>query len=327
MPNAGGYGYGYFRLGPQTTNRLLTRMSEFEDPIARGSGWMNLYEGVLHGQVEPAKLLTSLKEQLVLEPEQLVVQRMLNYMGSLYWKFLTPTDRLSAADSIETLLWQQLELAADPRIKAVYFASFRSMVLTNSGVEKLYSLWQKEEEIDGLDLKESHFTSMAYALALRLPDQADDILAEQINRIGNADRKARLQFISPALSPDQLVRDDFFESFKNVNNRAHESWVQQAIGFLHHPLRAQASLKYISPTLEMLEEIQLTGDIFFPKRVLDNTFSGHQTAEAVDAVRQFLYRNNHYPENLKNKILQASDLTFRAAEILNPEIDENVIRL
>jgi len=205
MPNAGGYGYGYFRLGPQTTERLLTRMSEFEDPIARGSGWMNLYEGVLHGQIEPANLLTSLKEQLVREPEQLVIQRMLNYMGALYWKFLTPTDRLSAADSIETLLWQQLELAADPRIKAVYFASFRSMVLTNEGVEKLNNLWQKEEEIDGLDLKEAHFTSMAYALALRLPDQAADILAEQINRIGNADRKARMQFFSRALSPVQFT--------------------------------------------------------------------------------------------------------------------------
>ena len=58
----------------------------------------------------------------------------------------------------------------------------------------------------------------------------------------------------------------------------------------------------------MLEEIQQTGDIFFPKRVLDNTFSGHQSAEVVNEVKQFLYRNNHYPENLKNKKLVSLDL-------------------
>ena len=74
---------------------------------------------------------------------------------------------------------------------------------------------------------------------------------------------------------------------------------------------------------EMLEEIQKTGDIFFPKRVLDNTFSGHQTADAVNEVRQFLFRNNHYPENLKNKILQASDLTFRVAEMLKEVPEED----
>ena len=327
MTNAGGYGYGFFSLGPQTTQRLLTRMHEFDDPIVRGSAWLDLYEGVLHKRIPPADLFTSLQEQLSREQEQLIVQRMLNYVESLYWKFLIPEARMVAADSVEQLLWEQLGLSEDPRVKSVYFNSFQSLVLSGAGVDKLYKIWSKAQAVPGLSLSETDFTNMAYALALRLPDQADDILAEQINRIGNADRKARMQFIIPALSPDQLVRDEFFESLKSVENRAHESWVQQAIGFLHHPLRAQESLMYISPTLEMLEELQLTGDIFFPKRVLDNTFRGHQSKEAVDAVRQFLYRNNHYPENLKNKILQASDLTFRAAEILDPEQDENRIRL
>ena len=326
MPNAGGYGYGYFRLGPQTTHRLLTRMHEFDDPIVRGAGWMNLYERVLYGQTTPAVLITSLQEQLVMEQEQLIVQRMLNYIETLYWKFLLPEDRISAADSVEQLLWQQLEQAEDSRVKLVYFNSFRSVILSEAGVDRLHKIWLKELKVQGLSLSETDYTNMAYELALRLPEQSANILAEQLNRVSNADRKARMKFISPALSPDQDTRDAFFESLKDVENRAHEPWVQQALGFLHHPLRAEKSLGYIAPTLEMLEEIQLTGDIFFPKRVLDNTFSGHQSPLAVDAVRQFLYRNNHYPENLKNKILQASDLTFRAAEILEDDKSNGVIK-
>ena len=179
--------------------------------------------------------------------------------------------------------------------------------------------------IDGIKLSESDYTQLAYQLALREWRDAEQILDKQMGRIDNTDRKARMDFIRPSLSSDQAIRDAFFESIKEVENREHESWVQEAVGFLHHPLRANQSEKYITPTLEMLEEIQQTGDIFFPKRILDNTFRGHQSADAVNDVRQFLYRNNHYPENLKNKILQASDLTFRAAEILAPKKETKVV--
>jgi aminopeptidase N len=198
-------------------------------------------------------------------------------------------------------------------------------VLTEGGVDNLYKLWNKELIIDGINLSESDYTQLAYQLALRESVNYEKILDEQIERIDNTDRKARMEFIRPSLSSEQAIRDTFFESLKEVDNREHESWVQEAVGFLHHPLRATQSTKYITPTLEMLEEIQRTGDIFFPKRLLDNTFRGHQSLDAVDDVRQFLYRNNHYPENLKNKILQASDLTFRAAEMLAPKKETKVV--
>jgi len=191
--------------------------------------------------------------------------------------------------------------------------------VTDQAVENLHKLWSTELVIDGIKLSESDYTQLAYQLALREWKDYEKILDEQIARIDNSDRKARMEFIRPSLSSNQEIRDAFFESLKEVTNREHESWVQEAVGFLHHPLRATQSEKYITPTLEMLEEIQQTGDIFFPKRILDNTFRGHQSPDVVDDVRQFLYRNNHYPENLKNKILQSSDLTFRAAEILAPK--------
>jgi len=61
-----------------------------------------------------------------------------------------------------------------------------------------------------------------------------------------------------------------------------------------------------------------------PKKELSLLKSGsaHQSPAKLNEVRQFLYRNNHYPENLKNKILQASDLTFRAAEMLKVEDEQ-----
>ena len=41
----------------------------------------------------------------------------------------------------------------------------------------------------------------------------------------------------------------------------------------------------------MVEEIQRTGDIFFPGRWLDASLGGHNQGEAADAVRDFLAQN------------------------------------
>ena len=317
--NTQGYGYGYFRLGPLTRERLLNSMYDFEDPVLRGVGWMGLWEEFLRQRIESGAMLKAILANLESEPDLLIQQYLLGRLQNLYWKFLRTEQRLEQANIIEDVLWHQIEILSDIKLKSAYLKTYRSIALTDEAVNILHQLWNKELVVEGIKLSENDYTQLAYELALKQWPGYEQVLDEQLLSIENVDRKARMVFVRPALSASQDIRDAFFESLKDVANREHESWVQQAIGFLHHPLRASQSEKYITPTLEMLEEIQQTGDIFFPKRVLDNTFWGHQSEEAVNNVRQFLYRNNHYPENLKNKILQASDLTFRAAEMLNRE--------
>jgi len=320
--NSEGYGYGYFTMGPLTKKRWLEEMQGFDDPVMRGVGWLNLWEGFLHQRIERDDLLNAVLSNLQSEPDPLIQQYLLGRLRSIYWKFLSPDLRIEQAKRIEGILWHQIETLEDNKLKSAYLSTFRSIAITDESVKKLYELWNKELFIEGVKFSENDYTQLAYQMALREWPGYEKVLDEQVSRISNADRRARIEFMRPALSANQEDRDTFFESLKDVKNREHESWVQQAIGFLHHPLRAKQSKKYITPTLEMLEEIQQTGDIFFPKRVLDNTFSGHQSAEAVNEVKQFLYRNNHYPENLKNKILQASDLTFRASEMLKEKLEK-----
>ena len=67
------------------------------------------------------------------------------------------------------------------------------------------------------------------------------------------------------------MREQWFASLRDVSNRRREPWVLEGLGYLHHPLRAEASKKYVQPSLDLLWEIQKTGDIFFPKRWLDAT--------------------------------------------------------
>ena len=87
----------------------------------------------------------------------------------------------------------------------------------------------------------------------------------------------------------------------------------EAVNYLHHPLRAESALQYIPASLAMLEEIQRTGDIFFPKRWMDATLSGHSSASAAQLVRTFLAElPSTYPDRLRRIILSSADDLFRA---------------
>lgn len=129
---------------------------------------------------------------------------------------------------------------------------------------------------------------LAQALAVRQVDGWKDVLTTQLERIENADRRGRFQFVMPALSADPREREQWFLSLSDVNNRRREPGVLDGLGYLHHPLRAESSKRYIKPSLDMLWDIQKTGDIFFPNNWLDATLGGDNTKDVADTVRAFL---------------------------------------
>ena len=65
-----------------------------------------------------------------------------------------------------------------------------------------------------------------------------------------------------------------FARFQDVKNRSHEPWVLEAMRYLNHPLREAHARRFVRPALELLPEIQRTGDIFFPKRWADAPWAG-----------------------------------------------------
>ena len=72
----------------------------------------------------------------------------------------------------------------------------------------------------------------------------------------------------------------------------------------------------IRPSLDMLREMQRTGDIFFPKRWMDATLGGHSSASAAQTVKQFLSSlPAGYPDRLRRIVLSSSDDRFRASGV------------
>ena len=96
-------------------------------------------------------------------------------------------------------------------------------------------------------------------------------------------------------------------------NRRREPWVVEGLSYLNHPLRGAQADTYVRPALEMLPEIQRTGDIFFPKNWMDATLSGRNSPRAAEAVRTFLSEREDLPLRLRRIVLQSADPLFRAA--------------
>jgi len=309
--NENGYGYGLF---PASIHNL-SFWDELDDR-AKGTELINIYENLLEGNILPVLFFQELLKLIQIEENQLLLNRSLSNLQTIYWTLFTEEQRAEFGPEFEELLWRLMLEQTEGSRKRIFFNSFQNIALSGEQLEKIYTIWQGELKIDGLNLSETDYISMAGNLAVKEHLLAEQILATQLENIEDADRKRRFEFILPALSPDQNERDAFFESLKDVENRQTESWVLSALGYLHHPLRKDKSEKYLLPSLELLEEIQVTGDIFFPSRWLDANLYNYSSDSAVKTVRGFLDERPDYNPQLKMKILQSADMMFRANSIL-----------
>jgi aminopeptidase N len=315
LANGAGIGYGEFHLDAQSLAWLSWHLPEIGDALTRGSAWVTLWDSVLDGALLTSRFLDLAIGALPRETDELNIQRIMSYLEHAYWTFTSDADRRRRAPDAERVLRAGLTSAAAPSLKGAWFAALRAVALTPETVGWLARVWRGDEAVTGLTLAEPDFITLALALAVRDVPGCKSILEQQIGQTMNADRKARLEFVVPALSPDPVERDRFFASLADVANRRHEPWVLDGLRFLHHPLRAGSAVKYIEPGLTLLQEIQQTGDIFFPTRWMAATLAGHRSPEAAAIVRGFLDRAPlSYPDRLRRIILSSADDLFRAIQ-------------
>jgi aminopeptidase N len=314
---AGGDGvsYGLFRLDPHSRDYLLGHLPAIRDPLVRAVAWAALWEALLRAELTPEAFLDLALRALPQETDEQNVQRILGYMRPAFWRYLPGEARMSLAPRLEALLWGEIQQARSTSLKATYLDGLIATALSAEATARLEAIWREDLEIRGLPMSERRFTALAEALAVRGVPNTQEILTQQLARIDNPDRRARFAFITPALLDDPAVRDSLFEQLKQAENREHEPWVLSAVSALHHPLRAASAEHYIRPSLELLEEIQRTGDIFFPLQWLNATLDGHSSPSAAATVRGFLREHPDYPPRLRAKLLQAADGLFRAATL------------
>lgn len=309
--NYNGYGYGVFPVDVANLNYIPT----IKDEVARAYSYINLYENMLAGVVVPMKAFDSCLEGIKVEQNELVVRILSNQLSTIFWKFLTDKQQIASQKQLEDNVYGLLQSDLPKNIKKTLFGLFSSIAYSDSGKEKLYRIWNKEDTIANLKLNEDDYTSIAMNLAIFKHPKADEILSKTKLAISNPDKQKRFEFLLPSLSQEDSVRDAFMLSLKEDKNREKETWVSSALANIHHPLRQESAKKHLRFCLDLVTEIQRTGDIFFPKDWLNGTIGRYSSKYAFDVVQTFLKENPNFSPILKRKLLQATDDLYRAQKI------------
>ncbi|HEV9035777.1 MAG TPA: M1 family aminopeptidase [Puia sp.] len=310
--DADGRGYGLFPPSSIYMRRADDSAFYKTSPVFRAALYVNRYESRLADTVSSPGISNVDLDLVRREPEELNLNLLLDEMTSIWWRFESPTMRTPLAPILESTYWGTMRHAHSDNAKKLLFRAYSNIVLTRAGQDTLFTIWKEQRPPVGVKLSEDDYTNLAAALAIREYPGWRDILKEQLGRIHNPDRRERWLFLQPALSNDTAERDGFFAMLHDPQVRKKEAWVLAGLSYLHHPLRTGYSEKYLPATLELLEDIQRTGDVFFPQSWLQTSLSYYRTASAAAIVRVFLQTHPNYNPRLKAKILQAADnLLFR----------------
>ncbi len=311
IPDDKGISYGTFLLDSSYLEALANNCQGITDPVTRASVWLTLWENMINSRISHQEIFSSMIKALGSEKEKQITSLLRGRITSIYWNWMDTTERTEAEPYLAAFLSDLYRSNIDPAEKKSIFNSWADIALSKERLDTIAGILSGSVTYPGIVLSEDDRINLVSNLLLKEYPGAEELYGVQYEKTLNPDRKQRMAFIKPALSGNQSVRDLFFDSLKEESNREREPWVLEALGYLHHPLRADKSTIYLYPTLQLLEEIQVTGDIFFPFGWVSASFAGHRELEAWETVDRFLNTNPKYPENLRLKILQSTDHLYR----------------
>ena len=301
IPNCDGRGYGLFVLHKETAEWMMEQIGEVEDDLMRQSMATMLNEMYewrkSETECDVQRWLNFLLDYIPCEKNYLIASTLNGYLTKPMLEVGTAED--------EARLWEIATTCDNASLSRRLKMTLAHVMRSEQTYAAMYDMWLSQSD---KMLNENDAMTLAYELAVRYPERYDEIYSTQLERITNPDRRNQFEYIIRGTHPDAKVRDALFESLMEPENRRIEPWTATLLGYLNHHLRQKEAVKYIYRGLEEIEEVQRTGDIFFPRNWAGALLGGHTSDEAKAEVERFL--NDHPDLNnlLRNKILQAADM-------------------
>lgn len=303
LPNYDGRGYGFFTLGEEQLRGLMQYWHHETDATAKQSLLITLHENYLAGKISDDVWVDFLVDALTSDQDKLTVSTLVSYLSAPMW-LLSPQKKAEVEDNLLFLA----ETHSDSSARIQLLRQLVGVATSAPVVESLYFMWlQKSSDV----MSVNDYMTFAYELAIRYPGSASEIIREQRSRLTNPDRLRQFDYVSRAVSQSPEACDTLFNWLLVPENRRIEPWAGQALYYLNHPLRDQETVHYIQPALMELQDVQRTGDIFFPSRWCNSLLAGHHCVDAYIELLSFFTLYPDYPELLKNKIHVAAYELYR----------------
>lgn len=319
IPNLDGEYYGYIRLNDEALNLVINRLYDrdktgnFRLPsYSRKSLLVMLHENWINENLSSEKFLRVLISFMYEETDPQLFPLMVSYISEVAVNSITDPGSTYTEEvvSAEDALFNFIHDCKNPYFCKVAFKALNKIAQSPRILLHTFKLWNHEISHETLVLNENDYTELALALAFKLNlgikfidgISPYEIILSQRGQITDSERLREFDFVSRVCYYNDRELDMLFESLLNDRNRHVEFWVCTVLEYLNHPLRQDKALKYIIPGLNVLEDINDTGSIFFPSRWTHCLLSGHNSIGAKQIIRTFLDRNNDMHPLLKNRI-------------------------
>ena len=294
--NSNGEGYGRFVIDPKARPLLADGWRTMPDDMTRYAAVLNLYENYHLSTITANTLVDILLNYLAHEKNELVASTIASCLGDL-------TPRLEASQRVtaEHRIFDLMQSHSLQSVRQTLLRHLSLMATTPDVIDSLYTIWQDHRSVL---LNNRDYMRMAYHLAIMLPERWQEILGTERTYLKTDDEHKEFDFISRACNPDEQIQQQLFNDLLKVESRRVEPWARTMLALLNDPTREPLSNRYLVPGLDALEEIQRTGDIFFPGYWLSSLLEGHHSDEANEIVLTWLKNHPNLEPALENKLLE-----------------------
>lgn len=284
VPNIDGRGYGLFPL-PEIPSRP-------DDELYRYALAMNLHENWCAGLMDTFAFADLMTEWAAEEDNELIASALISYLADAL--SVMP---LGGEDGEGTDPENQSRRKYDKALFGIYQnhplpsvrqKALRTLYAAASCPETLASVYSIWEDMSEPLMSVRDYMKMSYHLAIMFPDRSGEIVKSQRERLDSPDLVREYDFVSRGCSPSFESLQALFEELLEPENRAVEPWASQLLALLNDPAREPENNVFILPGLNELEEIQRTGDIFFPGNWLAALLKGHHSPQAAEIVTRFI---------------------------------------
>ena len=295
--NSNAEGYGQFALNDEALTMMSRAWKTMRDnDKARYAAVLNLYENYHLGNITAEKLMKVLLEFISHEKNELIASTTCTFINNLIGRL----DHKEQA-ATERRLYKLMQGHDLHSVRQTLLRQLSLKAVSPEVLNKLYDIWQNQ---NATFFNNRDYMRMAYHLAIMFPERWQDIIAVQQNRLTNDDERREFEFVSRACTPVTTVQQQLFNDLLKVENRRVEPWARTMLALLNDPEREPMSNRYLQPGLDALEEIQRTGDIFFPGYWLSSLLEGHHSKEAVAIVNNWLNEHPTLEPALMNKVME-----------------------
>lgn len=285
--NADGRGFGRYK-------NIVVESLDITKNTCRYGRMMMLYENWMMGVQNTKECLSVLLDALEKEQNALVASTCCSYI-------FTMLDRQQERSEVEERLYGLAQSHGLVPVRQQLMRYLSTSATTPRLLHLFYDIW-KEQSLQLFS--EIDYMRMSYHLAISMPEQWQTIVSKQRSRLTNPDRQREYDYVSRACNPSLEAQDSLFASLRQKQNRSVEPWTCSLVALLNAPERAGKSLRFITPGLELLPELQRTGGIFFPRNWLSALLGGHHSLEARRLVDDYLLKHQDLMAPLRLKVLE-----------------------